>query len=36
MHKAPLIERGFSILLMGIMRIEVWRMKKLESIPVSV
>ena len=36
MHKAPLIERGFSILVMGIMRIEVWRMKKLESISISV
>lgn len=35
MYKAPLIERGFSILAMGIMRIEVWRMKKLESISVS-
>ncbi len=35
MHKAPLIERGFSILVMGIMRIEVWRIKKLESILVS-
>lgn len=28
MYKAPLNERGFSILVMGIMRIEVWRMKK--------
>lgn len=35
MCKAPLIERGFSILVMGIMRIEVWRMKKLESVSVS-
>ena len=35
MYKAPLIERGFSILVLGIMRIEVWRMKKLESILVS-
>lgn len=36
MYKAPLIERGFSILVMGIMRIEVWRMKNPESISVSV
>ena len=36
MYKAPLKERGFSILVMGIMRIEVWRMKKPESILVSV
>lgn len=36
MYKAPLNERGFSILVMGIMRIEVWRMKKPESISVSV
>lgn len=36
MYIALLIERGFSILVMGIMRIEVWRMKKLESISVSV
>ena len=36
MYKAPLNERGFSILVMGIMRIEVWRMKKPESILVSV
>ena len=28
MYKAPLNERGFSILVMDIMRIEVWRMKK--------
>mgnify|MGYP000772877078 CR=1 FL=1 len=27
MYKAPLNERGFSILVMDIMRIEVWRMK---------
>lgn len=36
MYKASLNERGFSILVMGIMRIEVWRMKKPESISVSV
>ncbi len=36
MYKAPLNERGFSVLVMGIMRIEVWRMKKPESISVSV
>lgn len=36
MYKAPLNERGFSILVMGIMRIEVWRMKKPENISVSV
>ena len=36
MYKAPLTERGFSSLVMGIMRIEVWRMKKPESISVSV
>ena len=36
MYKAPLNERGFSILVMGIMRIEVWRMKKPESISGSV
>ena len=36
MYKAPLNERGFSILVMGIMRIEVWCMKKPESISVSV
>ncbi len=36
MYKAPLNERGFSILVMGIMRIEVWRMNKPESISVSV
>lgn len=36
MYKAPLNKRGFSILVMGIMRIEVWRMNKPESISVSV
>lgn len=36
MYKAPLNERGFSVLVLGIMRIEVWRMKKPESISVSV
>jgi len=36
MYKAPLIERGFSILVMGIMRIEVCGMKNPESISVSV
>lgn len=30
MLKAPLSERGFSILIMGIMRIEVRRMKNLK------
>ncbi len=36
MYKAPRNERGFSILVMGIMRIEVWRMKKPENLSVSV